>query len=251
MMPERRMALMPFLIFFMVISYSTSFLLPLIARHQCNNICLYSSRREFTTALIAAPTSLLTPKDALASGGSEDGSLIYQGVYFDPKYPKGYRVIIGNKSSAILKLQDDPTGAVSCLPAKITLAADDTVKEFIFDFTSRGGSESTVGVFGKDKEGIPIITFPDGNTWKKRRTGIVGVYQDGLDSKKVWVVRQLKGMDLTVESIKGSEITTMSAKAGSPNILFDFPGEASGVPGKADILRNTITFENGNVWTKF
>jgi len=130
-MAERRMALMPFLMLIMFISYSASFLYaPLITRHHCNKICIYSSRREFTTALIAAPASLLTPKDAFASVGSEDGTLIYQGVYFDPKHPKGYRVIIGNKSSATLKLQDDPTGAVSFLPVKITLAADDTAKDF-------------------------------------------------------------------------------------------------------------------------
>mmetsp|Transcript_31756 Transcript_31756/g.66798 ORF Transcript_31756/g.66798 Transcript_31756/m.66798 type:complete len:91 (+) Transcript_31756:36-308(+) len=56
----------------------------------------------------------------------------------------------------------------------------------------------------------------------------------------------------TVDMINGDETTTIiRAKAVNPTILFQFPGmKVGGVPGVANLKRKTISFEDGNVWTK-
>ena len=116
---------------------------------------------------------------------------------------------------------------------------------------SKGGPTNVVSTLGKDKEGIPILSFPDGNKWKKRETGIVGVYKDESNPNNMYSIRQVKGTDLAVDQMTGSKVVaSFSAKSGS-SILFDFPGKTSLVPGVASMRQKTITFEDGTVWTKF
>mmetsp|Transcript_21544 Transcript_21544/g.38580 ORF Transcript_21544/g.38580 Transcript_21544/m.38580 type:complete len:193 (-) Transcript_21544:452-1030(-) len=131
------------------------------------------SRRECISLLtITAPAStiatILTPRPVLADDDDVAAKVVlnYNGVYTDPNHTKGYRILIGNAESATIKLQDDPSGNVYNLPAQMKVS-DGVVENFSFDFSAKGGPSNIVGVFAKDREGIPIITFPDGNSWKK------------------------------------------------------------------------------------
>lgn len=80
------------------------------------------------------------------------------------------------------------------------------------------------------------------------------MYQDGKDGQKLYVIRQFKGPELTVDIIKNDEIIGMiKAKAGNPTIEFDFPADVGGTmsSGVFSMKKKTISFEDGNVWTKF
>jgi hypothetical protein len=208
------------------------------------------SRREYVVSTLITIASIRAPP-ALALPNKETFHLNYQGVYTDAHHPMGYRVLTGNAQSANLKLQDDPSDKVYNLPVQVETASDGTVKEFAFDFSPKGGSGNILGIFTKDEEGIPFITFADGNSWKKRETGPIGVYQDGFDPQRTIVIRQRKGSEWTVDIINGEDVTSGSAKAGNPTIIFHSPGGEGGVAGVFSTKLKTITFDDGNVWTKF
>ena len=220
--------------------------------HQTLPLRAVSSRRELiisglTTAVASPFVAFQPPANALV-----DESLIYNGVYTDPKHPKGYRLVVGTTKSATLTLQDDPNDTVYKIPVQVQPSTTNQVEQFVFDFASKGGPSNIVGEFAKDKEGIPIIHFPaDGNnTWKKRETGPIGVYQDSNNPKKNFVIRQLKGPELIVDEVEsnGDVNGIAKAKAGNP-FVFDFPeGKESGA---FSMKEKKITFENGRVWTKY
>lgn len=223
---------------------------------RCLN-ALPRSRRECVSLIIATTSiAIAAPASSRANAAPTDNpaALKYNGVYTDPKHPKGYRVLIGSTKSATIKLQDDPSAEAYNLPVQVQMSTEeDEVKQFLFDFGPKGGPAHVVGVYSKDREGIPVISFPDGNAWKKRETGPIGVYRDGADPDKIIVIRQSKGPALTVDLIEkgGDKVTTFGAKAGNPTIAFDFPGGAGPVAGVANLKRKIISFEDGNVWTKF
>lgn len=115
---------------------------------ELDAVSLSLSRREYilnqlrtTAAIIIAPLLSLSP----VVGGVEpanafvDEALIYNGVYTDPKHPKGYRVLIRSTKSATLRLQDDPGGELYTLPVKVQLSPNnpEQVQQFLFDFSSK------------------------------------------------------------------------------------------------------------------
>lgn len=65
------------------------------------------------------------------------------------------------------------------------------------------------------------------------------------------MIRQRKGSGWTVDIIKGDDVTSGSAKAGNPTIIFHLPGDDGGVAGVFSMKQRTITFDDGNVWAKF
>ncbi|KAL7485775.1 hypothetical protein ACHAW6_011377 [Cyclotella cf. meneghiniana] len=226
------------------------------SRYQCRNTKADTaslnalSRREYVVSTLITIASIRA-QPALALLDKKTFHLNYQGLYTDPNHPKGYRVLTGNAQTANLRLQDDPSDKVYNLPIQVETASDGTLKRFAFDFSPKGGPVNIIGILTKDKEGIPIITFADGNTWKKRETGPIGVYQHEFDPERTIVIRQSKGSEWTVHIIKGEDVTSGSAKAGNPTIIFHLPGGDDGVAGVFSTKLKTITFDDGNVWTKF
>jgi hypothetical protein len=213
-------------------------------KHGGFNALPESRRQVLASGLSVAVVSTVR---ACSANEGRGGLTSYFGVYTDPNHPKGYRIIFGDAdgSSVTLMLQDEPTSEVYFSPIRAEKDA------FIFDFSTKDGPTNVVSTLGKDKEGIPILTFPDGNKWKKRETGIVGVYKDESNPKNMYSIRQVKGTDLAVDQMNGSKVVaSFSAKSGS-SILFDFPGKTSLVPGVASMRQKTITFEDGTIWTKF
>ena len=192
------------------------------------------SRRQCLISSTVITTALIQSHPACANN-----DLNYQGVYTDPIHPKGYRVLYGDAKKATLEMQDSPSDRVHEIPVAVKVSMDGATT---FSYNNE------VGTLTKDKEGIPMIKFTN-TIWKKRETGPIGVYYDNVSPSKRILVRQIKGAIWSVDIIDGkASRCSCSAKAGNP-ILFSFPsGEIRGV---FSMKEKTITFDNGNVWTKF
>lgn len=164
----------------------------------------------------------------------------FQGVYSDPNHPKGYRVIVANGEGATLKLKDGPNESLMSLPVKVNLP------KLTFDFSSKGGPSDAVGTVLKKGD----IEFPDGNVWTKAQ-GVEGVYSDPNHPEGYRVIRQADAEGLVVELKDDGDVMEIPAKSPSPKeVEFDFspkggPANLSGTVGKG-----TITFPDGNVWTR-
>ena len=198
-------------------------------------------RRQYLLSLGIA-TSIIQSSKASA----HEANLAYQGVYTDSKYPKGYRVLIGDTKKATLQIQNDPSDKVYNIP--VTIDTIDGTLRFIFDYSLiENDSAEVVGTLTKDREGINLISFANG-TWKERETGPIGVYYDSSNEAKRAVIRQLKGSEWAVAIFDGDKVVECRAKAGNPIMIALPEGEVKGV---FDMKGKTITFEDGNVWTKF
>jgi len=209
-----------------------------------------------------------TPNETIAASKQKKDTtaLSYQGIFMDPKHPKGYRVLVGDSKKAMMRLQDEPNGEVFNVPVKITQDKKTKTTQYIFDFSIKGGPKNVIAVLGpttpssssssssssntKATKTTTTLVFPDGNVWKKE-TGVLGVYRDGFDAKKTRVIRKEKGSKLTVDLIQSPTKTiTVSAKMGTPKVLFDFPGKLQD-PGTFNAAENTLSFGDGNIWTKY
>lgn len=226
-------------------AFSTTSAVTRVTRKKHDLKALPESRRQVLASGLSV--AVVSAVRACSANEGRGGLTSCFGVYTDPNHPKGYRIIFGGDdgSRLTLKFQDESDSEVYFSPIRVEKDA------FIFDFSTKGGPTNVVATLGKDKEGIPILSFPDGNKWKKRETGIVGVYKDESNPNNIYSIRQVKGTDLAVDQMNGSKVVaSFSAKSGS-SILFDFPGKTSVVPGVASMRQKTITFEDGTIWTKF
>jgi len=204
---------------------------------------LAATRRDVLSSAFAAAaaTVLVSPNDAIAAGVGS-----FQGVYSDPKHPKGYRVLVSKgKSAANMELSDGgKDGKVFNLPVKVKGT------NLTFDFSPKGGPKGIVGVVASDGKSI---SFPDGNKWPKL-SGVEGVYSDPNHPKGYRVIRKEKGSTLVVELKNDSKAETVlvsakskASKAKGVTVTFDFPG-GNKLDGSFD--NNSITFPDGNKWTK-
>lgn len=171
----------------------------------------------------------------------------YQGVYADPRHPKGYRVLFGDDRRAAVKLRDAPGGEESELPVRMRSEAGGT--RLTFDFSPKGGPRDVEGVLGGDGRSI---AFPDGNVWTRDEAGIVGVYAVSDAPGTVVAVRPFRFNELQASLIEGgtSTVATFGAKAGSQKAFFEYPGEFNRA-GRIDSERGTLTFRDGTVWTRY
>lgn len=167
----------------------------------------------------------------------------FQGVYSDPNHPAGYRVIVADDSGeqdATLKLQDDPKGAIFALPVKVDLP------ELTIDFSPKGGPSDAVGTVLEEGD----IQFPDGNVWKKAQGGVEGVYSDSNHPGGYRVIRQ-RGEGFVVELKDDSDVIEIPAKSpSSKEIEFDFSPKGGPSKLSGTVEKGTITFPDGNVWTR-
>ena len=115
------------------------------------------------------------------------------------------------------------------------------------------------GIFTRNRDKIRIISFnnngksSNNNFWiNKKFEGPIGVYMDSTNPRVI-IIRQIKGSDCVVEfrdSGRSNQVTsTFTAKAGN-TFIFDFPdrGEVTAI---FNLFRQTLTFEDGTVWTKY
>ena len=203
----------------------------------------FQDRRSVLSAASAAAI-LSTALPARAVAGLKATSS-FQGVFKDPKYPKGYRIIVGDAGNkATITLQDEPDGQVYSIPITSETNTKGQVALTI-DFSVKGGPKDVIAILNKDSS----ISFPDGNLWKKEG-GVVGVYSDGFNPDRLRIIRAEEGDTLILNLIRGPNgPKTVSGKIVKPDVTFDFPGKP-GDKGVVDSKKGTISFADGNVWTK-
>jgi len=174
----------------------------------------------------------------------------FNGLFKDPKHPKGFRVIaLALNKQGSMVLEDEPDGQVFNLPIKARTDEKGVIKLDI-DFSEKGGPSCVVATFNKRENSIK---FPDGNIWTKDTTGPVGVYIDGFAPYPKYrrIIRETDNKnDLSVCMISGKTTFVVSGKVEASNrIRVDFPGDKS-CPGVFNSKKGTIVFPDGNTWTR-
>lgn len=244
-------------------------------RKASTSIQLMASRRDFMSNAAVAAAVLVLPNVAGAATAAKEAAptkkdapvatapASFQGVFSDPKHPKGYRVLVAKgSSSAIMTLsdgkpKDGSEAKLFNLPVKVKQDKKEGRTLLTFDFSPKGGPKDMTGILSADGNSIK---FPDGNTWKKN-TGVVGVYKDGKSSGAYRVIRKDKGSSLIVElrnSAAAKNPTLAAAKSGSSNkegayVNVEFPGKKKSDPVdtiKGSFKDGALSFPDGNKWTK-
>lgn len=225
-----------------------------------------------------------------ASDKATAAKFAFNGVYRDNKHPGGYRVVAGGGGKAgtgTVTLKDGRAGKAIETPM---LAKRDTTTgqlTLTMDLSSYGETlpETTTSPFDwyqKDpnpklsnevvatvNERSGTLSFPDGNVWRKEG-GLVGVYVDGFapypkfrrlvlpgegETLASFVtvrngrVVESKGVGLSVVMVSGKKVTEVSGvDLGKRGLQVQFPGNLCG--GVVDRKKGTISWADGNTWTK-
>jgi len=203
---------------------------------------------------IASGWGVLTPTVASAASITKQSAAnraneSYQGVYFDPRHPEGYRVIMAKADgkSALMTLSDgipaDPNQQEKTYtnqPVKVD------GKQVTIDFSFKGGPKDIVGTIADDQQSI---TFADGNTWIKNKQKYDGIYKDPTYPLGYRIVRKQQGTYMSVEinntgNPKDSQF--IRGRVGSlyaiptVDLTFEYPNVGD-VVGKLCLLdRNTV-----------
>jgi hypothetical protein len=117
----------------------------------------------------AAPTA-----QSVANKANES----FQGVYFDPNHPDGYRVLMAAKGSGTKATMTLSDGAAKGATEEPKTFRDIPVSfendELVFDFGFKNGPTNLKAKLSPDKQSI---TFEDGNTWTKNYYKYDGIYK--------------------------------------------------------------------------
>jgi len=230
---------------------------------------LLASRRDFMSTTAVAAAIMVLPKVAGAATTADkiadvpkkqadtkvtavSGS--FQGVFSDPKHPKGYRVIVAKGSAATMSLSDGGADSkLFNLPVKVNKGKEGTT--LTIDFSPKGGPKNIIGTLANDGSSI---SFPDGNKWKKN-VGLEGVYKASKNSQ-YRVIRKDKGSSLIVELRDNKSPTLIMAKSGASKkegvyVDIQFPVKVKSDDVKANSIKGSfdngiISFPDGNKWTK-
>lgn len=155
------------------------------------------SRRDVLITVTVSPLVSLLPQPALA----KDESMNYQAVWTDPKHPNGYRILFGDNQNAKLLQRDEPSEKELVLPVKVVAGEEGKESKLMFDFSEKGGPSDIEGTLTRNREGTRIIAFDNGKSFwiNKKFEGPIGVYRDSTDSKRVIIIRQIKGSECLVQ----------------------------------------------------
>merc|ERR1711957_794413 len=176
----------------------------------------------------------------------------FNGVFRDKKHPNGYRLVAGSPNKAgSITLQDSPGGKVYELPMKAKrneesgqVTVDMDLSEYKPDNPQYASIIATV-----TKDGI--LKFPDGNVWKKDK-GVAGLYIDGFAPYPKYrrIILPSDGNYVAVKIVSGKTVLGASGiDLGKRGIQVDFPGGKQ-CTGKFNQNQGSITWSDGNVWTK-
>jgi len=243
-----------------------------------------SSRRDiFKNAIVVTATAAaaftINPNIAEAKPKPlTPRPISFQGVFYDPKHPDGYRTIIASKSgSAIMNLcdgvpkdSDEEEKTFSNLPVKVSSDG----KTLTFDFSFKGGPKNIIATLADDGKSI---VFEDGNTWIKNKNQYDGVYEDKQHPNGYRVLRKKKGSIMEVEInnvgiasrtkdsiyIKGKHQSLFSIPTVAISFRFPSPNTLPEANVTDEIIASlylidgnslapygTITFPDGNRWTQ-
>merc|ERR1711957_988114 len=226
------------------------------------------SRREAFVASVASASAAIiagVPDYALAAAQGTNtppaakpdyktaAKFYFNGVFRDKKHPNGYRIVAGSPNKAgSITLQDSPGGKVYELPMKAKrneesgqVTVDMDLSEYKPDNPQYASVIATVTEDG-------CILFPDGNLWKKDQ-GVAGLYIDGFAPypkyRRIVIPKQEGKVAVTMVSGKQIFIVPGIELGGKKGIQVDFPGNKQ-CTGKFNSKQKTITWLDGNIWTK-
>ena len=176
-----------------------------------------------------------TPAQALFDGGitaqSQQNKVneSFQAVYFDPRHPDGYRVLMavkGSDNKATMTLCDGvPKGSTDEAKTYREIPVSVDNGDFVFDFGFKGGPKGIKGKLSPDKESI---TFEDGNTWTKNANKYDGIYKvtsggdPSLSSDAYRIVRK-NGFNILLEINDTGNPKDTRFVDGSVASLFSIP----------------------------
>lgn len=212
----------------------------------------FQSRRDILAGVTAVGLSALVlgPSDAMAfkpgpitaQSAANKAAESYQGVYYDPQHPQGYRVIrqaSGSKGSkgngatsmtfsdgVAKKNAKDKAATVTDGSTEektyndIPVATKEGSNELVFDFSFKGGPKKVVGTLSGDKQSI---AFPDGNTWNKNANRYDGIYKDPKYPKGYRIIRQSKSMNTITEINDTGNPKDSKFLTGKHGSLFSIP----------------------------
>jgi len=216
------------------------------------------SRREALAASASATAAMLIPMDALAAqppareaDKKTAAKYYFNGVFRDQKHPEGYRIVAGaiNKAATVT-LQDTPNGKVYEIPMMAKKDEETGEISVDMDLSVYRPEYPTSIVATVTKDGI--LKFPDGNVWKKDK-GVAGLYIDGFAPYPKYrriVLPSGEGKNVDVVIVSGKTILGASGiDLGKKGIQVDFPGGKQ-CTGKFNQKQGSITWLDGNVWTK-
>jgi len=218
------------------------------------------SRREALAASASAAMLAGIPMDALGATTSAPkaqqpdrktaAKFYFNGVFRDQKHPEGYRIVAGalNKASFVT-MQDTSDGKVFEIP--VLAEKNEYTGQVTVDMDLRAYRpeypKSIVATVTTDG----ILEFPDGNVWKKDK-GVAGLYIDGFAPYPKYrrIVLPSQGKNVAVTMVSGKTVFDVSGiDLGKKGIQVDFPGGKQ-CTGKFNQKQGTITWNDGNIWTK-
>ena len=209
------------------------------------------------------PAAAAAAAEAPAAAPSKPSPANFQGEYWDPLHPNGFRTVYMSGDKMTIVGKDEPEGKLWSVEASVegTKAA--------VDFSSKGGPKDVTATYA-DKFGAVGITFPDGNRWAKVNS-MAGLYSDPAhpDGYKLLTVYPLGfGNDYFISTIYskdgpskpltklGGRLTlTGQGKLPPGQIAVDF-NNGWGMPGMETIAQfdgEKLNFPEGTkrpAWTK-
>lgn len=210
-----------------------------------------------TAFLAGVPMEALAAKAPKAKFEKEVAAKFYfNGVFRDLKHPEGYRVVAGavNKPGTVT-LQDEADGKVFEIPMmamKDEETGKMTVEMDLSKYQKKFPSNVVATVL---KDGC--LKFPDGNIWQKEK-GVVGCYIDGFAPYPKFrrIVLPVKGVapkpgdNVSITMVSGKKVFDANGiDLGKGGLKASFPGNKE-CTGRVNSKLGTITWQDGNVWTK-
>jgi len=211
------------------------------------------SRREAMGAVAGAMlVAGVAPMEAMAAAAPKPQAVdtskySFNGVFKDPNHPNGYRILAGaiNKEGT-MTLQDAPGEKTFDIPFESKKDEETGDISLQFDFSVKGGPKKIVAKVNKD-----TVVFPDGNTWKKETSGVIGVYVDGFAPYPKYrrIIREGDGNNIVVDMVSGKKKFEVLGSTNKKGVIIDFPGDKR-CNGTFNNKKGTIKYPDGNIWTR-
>ncbi|CAB9529913.1 expressed unknown protein [Seminavis robusta] len=154
----------------------------------------------------------------------------YQGVYFDPNHPDGYRIIRTDSKTGktTMTLSDGVPTQEEAKTYTAAVTVDGNNNAFVFDFSFKGGPKNLKATLADDKQSL---AFEDGNIWTKNYYKYDGIYKvtsgPGSENKDAYRVIRRNKPDILLEvNDTGNPADSKSCpmgKVGSLPLAFHVP----------------------------
>jgi len=240
-------------------SLSSSALLSSTRREVLSEAMMIGSAVSLASFAVVAPANAVSEKK---QEKDQDSAVVptlskassFQGVYTDPKHPKGYRVI----TSTSMTLSDGGKDAVVYRDLPLKSSKDKNENNgatlLTLDFSIKGGPENAVGIFENNGNLDYTIRFPDGNLWTKRLS-VEGVYESST-SKKVRAIYKETGAGSNLQTVtlkdgkEGSDPKIFATKLNNKSGEIQFTDFDDNLEVVGKYSKGIITFPDGHYWTK-